>query len=64
MACVAQYSADSSWYRAVILRILEPKKLVVQYVDFGNIETVEHTKVKHISDQFLKLPEQVSSFAI
>lgn len=37
---VAKFSADGQWYRAKVLKITSPSDIQVQYVDFGNFETV------------------------
>ncbi|XP_033178847.1 maternal protein tudor isoform X2 [Bombus impatiens] len=55
--CVAQYSKDRKWYRAVIKSIREDD-VTVQFVDYGNIETIEYGKIKTIQKEFLELPKQ------
>ncbi|XP_076476295.1 protein tudor [Bombus vancouverensis nearcticus] len=55
--CVAQYSKDRKWYRAVIKSIREDD-VTVQFIDYGNIETVEYGKIKTIQKEFLELPKQ------
>ncbi|XP_015178527.1 PREDICTED: maternal protein tudor isoform X2 [Polistes dominula] len=55
--CIAQYSEDLQWYRAVIKSVAE-QQAVVQFIDYGNVETVDLGKIKAIQEQFLKLPMQ------
>ncbi|KAI4503981.1 hypothetical protein M0802_000452 [Mischocyttarus mexicanus] len=55
--CIAQYSEDLKWYRAVI-KSIEKQQAVVKFVDYGNVETVNLDKIKSIQEQFLKLPMQ------
>lgn len=55
--CIAQYSEDLKWYRAVI-KSVEGNNATVQFVDYGNTETVEFDKMKNIQKEFLKLPMQ------
>nr|XP_034196257.1 maternal protein tudor-like isoform X2 [Osmia lignaria]XP_034196258.1 maternal protein tudor-like isoform X2 [Osmia lignaria] len=55
--CIAQYSVDLKWYRALI-KSVEGNSATVQFVDYGNIETVEFDKIKVIQEEFLKLPAQ------
>ncbi|XP_043669519.1 maternal protein tudor isoform X1 [Vespula pensylvanica] len=55
--CIAQYSEDLKWYRAVI-KSVEKQQVIVQFIDYGNIEIVHLDKIKTIQDQFLKLPIQ------
>ncbi|KAL2729141.1 LOW QUALITY PROTEIN: maternal protein tudor-like isoform X1 [Vespula maculifrons] len=55
--CIAQYSEDLKWYRAVI-KSVEKQQVIVQFIDYGNIEIVHLDKIKTIQEQFLKLPIQ------
>lgn len=55
--CIAQYSKDLRWYRAVIKSNREDEA-TVQFVDYGNVETVQHSKIKSIQKEFSKLPRQ------
>lgn len=52
--CIAQYAEDLTWYRALI-KSVEENNVTVQFIDYGNIETVDFTKIKVIQDEFLKL---------
>ncbi|KOC69222.1 Maternal protein tudor [Habropoda laboriosa] len=55
--CIAQYSEDLKWYRAIIT-FVEGNSATVQFVDYGNTETIEFNKIKSIQKEFLKLPVQ------
>ncbi|XP_012278471.1 maternal protein tudor isoform X2 [Orussus abietinus] len=55
--CIAQYSADSMWYRAVV-NTVEDSGVLVQFVDYGNTEVVPHDMVKEIQPEFKKLSVQ------
>ncbi|XP_017761897.1 PREDICTED: maternal protein tudor [Eufriesea mexicana] len=55
--CIAQYSEDLKWYRAII-KSIEKNSATVQFVDYGNTETVNFDKIKSIQQEFLKLPIQ------
>ncbi|CAK9800681.1 Maternal protein tudor [Anthophora plagiata] len=55
--CIAQYSEDLKWYRAIITSV-EGNNATVQFVDYGNTETIEFNKIKSIQKEFLKLPVQ------
>lgn len=57
VCCIAQYSADSTWYRALIESV-EENSAMVKFIDYGNTESVDFTKIKVIQDEFLKLPMQ------
>ncbi|XP_078047780.1 protein tudor isoform X2 [Augochlora pura] len=55
--CIAQYSEDSRWYRAIV-KSIEGTVATVQFLDYGNTETVSFDKIKVIQKEFLKLPVQ------
>jgi len=55
--CIAQYSEDLKWYRAVI-KSVEENSATVEFVDYGNTESVDLMKIKVISEEFFKLPMQ------
>lgn len=57
MCCIAQYEEDLKWYRAVINSV-EGKNATVKFIDYGNTESVDLTKIKVIREEFLKLPIQ------
>ncbi|CAH1798876.1 unnamed protein product [Owenia fusiformis] len=58
MICVCQFSEDNLWYRAKVTMLPGRRRVEVQYVDFGNVETVSYYKLKKILDSFLILPTQ------
>lgn len=55
--CIAQYSEDLKWYR-VVIKSVEENSATVEFVDYGNTESVDFTKIKVIQEKFLKLPMQ------
>lgn len=55
--CIAQYSDDLKWYRAVI-KSVEGNDATVQFVDYGNTEKVSFNNIKSIETEFSKLPIQ------
>ncbi|KAG8187346.1 hypothetical protein JTE90_011708 [Oedothorax gibbosus] len=57
MVCIAQFVQDMAWYRAEI-RSLEGRSLTVCFVDYGNCEKVEKSKVRSITQEFASLPMQ------
>ncbi|XP_065177401.1 uncharacterized protein LOC135808177, partial [Sycon ciliatum] len=58
-ACVAQFSEDECWYRAVILNVDHgAEKACVRFVDFGNTDTVDFSCIKVLLPVFTHLPEQ------
>ncbi|XP_053397741.1 RING finger protein 17-like isoform X2 [Mercenaria mercenaria] len=58
MICVSQFSGDGLWYRAKIVDLPGHQDVVVQYIDYGNKETVHVFNLRKIIDSFLVLPAQ------
>ncbi|XP_021350187.1 uncharacterized protein LOC110448334 isoform X2 [Mizuhopecten yessoensis] len=57
MPCVAKFSEDELWYRAEISSY-DDKTVEVQFIDYGNSESVDLKSVKHIQKEFTVLPLQ------
>ncbi|KAL7301892.1 hypothetical protein TKK_0005492 [Trichogramma kaykai] len=55
--CVAQYSEDKNWYRAVI-KSVSSNTATVHFVDYGNFEAVSFDKLQEIDPEIVKLPAQ------
>uniref|UniRef100_A0A1B6FZG0 RING finger protein 17 n=1 Tax=Cuerna arida TaxID=1464854 RepID=A0A1B6FZG0_9HEMI len=55
---VAAKFIDGSWYRAVIISIPRSCYIEVQYVDFGNVETVYWKNVRHLQQKFHRMSAQ------
>ena len=53
--CCALFSEDGSWYRAQVIDI-QGAQISVQYVDFGNNETTELSKLRLLSTEMKDLP--------
>ncbi|KAM6963471.1 tudor domain-containing protein 1 [Tautogolabrus adspersus] len=62
-ACCAQFSADSNWYRAVVLEVGE-NELSVIYADYGNTEKVPFSRILPITTHLLQLPFQITRCAL
>ena len=58
MVCVAQFSGDGQWYRAVVDMVQNNGTLRVSFFDFGNSEDVTIERIRRIEDQFVNLPRQ------
>uniref|UniRef100_A0A8C6NCF9 Uncharacterized protein n=1 Tax=Melopsittacus undulatus TaxID=13146 RepID=A0A8C6NCF9_MELUD len=57
--CLAQYSEDEKWYRALIIsEVPSAEKVEVIYVDYGNRELVSLANLRSIHKRFLKLEVQ------
>ncbi|XP_009465694.1 PREDICTED: tudor domain-containing protein 6 [Nipponia nippon] len=57
--CLAQYSEDEKWYRALIVsEAPSAEKVEVVYVDYGNRELVSLTNLRSTNERFLRLEAQ------
>lgn len=56
--CCAKFSEDSAWYRAIVKEVHSSGKVKVQFVDYGNYDTVIPKDVKRLAPQFSELPCQ------
>ncbi|XP_054285717.1 maternal protein tudor-like isoform X2 [Macrosteles quadrilineatus] len=55
--CLAKYSEDDSWYRAVVLE-KSFDSVKVLFVDYGNEENVSTDKIKTLPEDMITLPVQ------
>uniref|UniRef100_T2M6M2 Tudor domain-containing protein 1 n=1 Tax=Hydra vulgaris TaxID=6087 RepID=T2M6M2_HYDVU len=58
MICAAKFSEDGNWYRALVKQVNNNDSVDVEYVDYGNCETVSITSIKKIPEMYLLLPKQ------
>eukprot|EP00057_Strongylocentrotus_purpuratus_P024551 XP_011679025.1 PREDICTED: tudor domain-containing protein 15 isoform X3 [Strongylocentrotus purpuratus] len=56
--CVAKYSSDEGWYRAIVTS-LEKDSATVQFVDYGNSDSVGLVDLKVITPELMVLESQV-----
>ncbi|XP_033118710.1 maternal protein tudor-like isoform X2 [Anneissia japonica] len=56
--CLARFRDDDSLYRAVIKRQLPNSKVDIQFIDYGNSDTVSVKDLKIIKPSFTTLPAQ------
>ncbi|PKU28742.1 tudor hypothetical protein [Limosa lapponica baueri] len=57
--CLAQYSEDEKWYRALIIsEVTSAEKVEVVYVDYGNREFVSLANLRSTNERFLRLEAQ------
>ena len=59
MICAARYAKDNKWYRAQVSKLPGKRKVEVQFVDYGNTETVDCSDISRIPDDYIKYPMQV-----
>ncbi|KAJ8683607.1 hypothetical protein QAD02_019399, partial [Eretmocerus hayati] len=55
--CVAQYSSDGEWYRAVVDSV-DNGSAKVLFVDYGNVDTVPFDKIKELEAPVSQVPMQ------
>ena len=51
--CAARFTVDNRWYRASVIRTVGKGQLEVEFVDFGNIETVSAEELKRLPASLL-----------
>ena len=54
--CIAKYSEDNTWYRAVVVDAVAGS-YSVQFVDYGNIEKVNPANMRQMTSKFMRLPK-------
>ena len=52
----ALYTSDENWYRVRVLDVFDDCKLLVQYVDYGNTETVSVDKLNYLRPELAEVP--------
>lgn len=58
MSVIAVYSADKCYYRAEIRAVdLVERKVNVQFVDYGNQESVSLDNIFHVNERFMGIPK-------
>ena len=54
--CCARFSADAVWYRGMVKQVTTGQHYKVQFVDFGNSETVPASEIRELASEFMQLP--------
>ncbi|XP_029985094.1 tudor domain-containing 6 [Sphaeramia orbicularis] len=52
----AEFTDDSSWYRAVVREMHAKGMVLVEFVDFGNTAIIPLSKIGRLHERFLQLP--------
>ncbi|XP_038056749.1 tudor domain-containing 6-like [Patiria miniata] len=55
--CCVMFGDDNCWYRALVVSV-EGRQIRVQYVDYGNGEVVDASKLMQLKSEYLTLPLQ------
>ena len=58
MSCCAKFSQDGKWYRGKVKNISSMEGAYVQFVDYGNGESVPFSEIKDPPKSFMQLPQQ------
>lgn len=58
MPCCAKFSQDGEWYRGKVKDISPMEGAYVQFVDYGNGESVPFSEIKDPLKSFMELPQQ------
>ncbi|KAJ8306560.1 hypothetical protein KUTeg_017105 [Tegillarca granosa] len=64
MICVAKFSEDGSWYRAIVVKYTDLKNIEVQFVDHGNQEVTSISTLRKLNSSFAVLPVQAIHCAL
>jgi hypothetical protein len=56
--CAAKYSLDGEWYRAEVVEAKGEDKVLVQFVDYGNTELMDHSSLFPLEPELVCLPTQ------
>ncbi|XP_036606015.1 tudor domain-containing protein 15 [Trichosurus vulpecula] len=54
---VAKYAADNTLYRAVIKNVVSRNSFEVEFIDYGNTETVNLSQIHELDRKFLTVPQ-------
>jgi staphylococcal nuclease domain-containing protein 1 len=62
--CVAKFSMDNEWYRARVLSTSSNGNVTVLFIDYGNKEQTQSTKLAQIPAGFESLPAQAHEYGL
>lgn len=62
--CVAKFSLDDEWYRAKVISTSSNSQATVLFIDYGNTEKLQSTRLAAIPAGFDTLPGQAHEFAL
>jgi staphylococcal nuclease domain-containing protein 1 len=53
--CAARFKLDDNWYRAKVLRGIGKNQYEVEFIDFGNSDTVNGEDLKRLTSELLAI---------
>ncbi|NXA11764.1 TDRD1 protein, partial [Sapayoa aenigma] len=56
--CCAQFTEDNLWYRATVTAYASEDTVLVNYMDYGNSDSIPLTKLRPVIPQLMALPAQ------
>ncbi|XP_031410387.1 tudor domain-containing protein 1 isoform X2 [Meleagris gallopavo] len=56
--CCAQFTEDNVWYRAAVIAHASEDNIVVGYIDYGNFEVLQPTRLRPMIPKLMDLPAQ------
>uniref|UniRef100_A0A8B9II41 Tudor domain containing 1 n=1 Tax=Anser cygnoides TaxID=8845 RepID=A0A8B9II41_ANSCY len=56
--CCAQFTEDNLWYRAAVITYASEDTVLVGYIDYGNFEVLQPTRLRPMTPKLMNLPAQ------
>ncbi|NWW84387.1 TDRD1 protein, partial [Rhynochetos jubatus] len=56
--CCAQFTEDNLWYRAAVIAYVSEDSVLVGYIDYGNFEVLQLTRLRPMIPRLMDLPAQ------
>lgn len=53
--CAARFKLDDNWYRAMVLRGVGKNQYEVEFIDFGNSDTVSGEDLKRLPQELIAI---------
>ncbi|KAL1123078.1 hypothetical protein AAG570_002166 [Ranatra chinensis] len=57
-SCCVKFSDDQKWYRGIVVQELPECKLLIQYVDYGNVEIIPADQVHQLKEEWSSVEVQ------
>ncbi|XP_066303854.1 serine/threonine-protein kinase 31-like isoform X2 [Branchiostoma lanceolatum] len=60
----AKFSEDQQWYRCKVINMVSDNQALVQYVDYGNTETVQWQEIRMLPPDFASIPPYAECYQL